>query len=95
MGWPYLGRHARDNREISFPPACRPALDARIRQPRAMMAEEQRQRSRRGSENRQRQALIAARVDPEERRQIREAANRAGMPLATFIRKVVLEAAAS
>lgn len=60
-----------------------------------MMAEEQKQRSRRGSENRQRQALIAARVDPEERRRIREAANRAGMPLATFIRKVVLDAVAS
>jgi uncharacterized protein (DUF1778 family) len=58
-----------------------------------MTAEEQKQRNRRGSENRQRQALIAARVDPEERRQIREAAHRAGMPLATFIRKVVLDAA--
>jgi uncharacterized protein (DUF1778 family) len=60
-----------------------------------MASSEQKQRSRRGSENRQRQALIAARVDPDEQRQIREAASRAGLPLAAFIRKAVLDAAGS
>jgi uncharacterized protein (DUF1778 family) len=59
-----------------------------------MASPDGKQHSRRGSENRQRQALIAARVDPHERQQVREAAARAGQPVATFIRAAVLRAAA-
>lgn len=58
-----------------------------------MASDDHGRRSRSGSENRQRQALIAARVDPAERRLIQEAADRAGVPVGKFIRSVVLAAA--
>jgi uncharacterized protein (DUF1778 family) len=51
-------------------------------------------RSRQGSENRRRQGRVSARVDPDERRRVEEAADRAGMAVAEFIRHVVLAAAA-
>jgi uncharacterized protein (DUF1778 family) len=58
-----------------------------------MASEDQQRRSRSGSENRQRQALVAARVDPAERRLIQEAAKREGVPVGKFIRRAVLAAA--
>jgi len=51
-------------------------------------------RSRQGSENRRRQGRVSARVDPDERRRVEEATDRAGMAVAEFIRHVVLAAAA-
>ena len=51
------------------------------------------QRRRHGSERRQRQSRVAARVDPEEGRLIQEAAQKAGMPVGAFVRSVVLAAA--
>ena len=58
-----------------------------------MASDDQQRRSRSGSENRQRQALVAARVDPAERRLIQEAAKREGVPVGQFIRRAVLAAA--
>jgi|GraSoiStandDraft_29_1057270.scaffolds.fasta_scaffold680136_2 uncharacterized protein (DUF1778 family) len=58
-----------------------------------MGSDDQQRRSRSGSENRQRQALVAARVDPAERRLIQEAAKREGVPIGKFIRRAVLAAA--
>lgn len=58
-----------------------------------MAAVDQARTSRSGSETRQRQALIAARVDLVERRLIQEAAKREGIPVGKFIRKAVLAAA--
>lgn len=51
--------------------------------------------SRRGSENRQRQGRISARVDPGEQRRVEEAAARLGVSVADFIRTAALIAAAS
>jgi uncharacterized protein (DUF1778 family) len=57
------------------------------------MVSDRQRRNRSGSENRQRQALVAARVDPAERRLIQEAAQREGVPVGEFIRAAVLAAA--
>lgn len=46
------------------------------------------------SEQRQRQVMLAARVNPDEARQIREAADRHGVSVATLIRNAALSAAA-
>lgn len=58
-----------------------------------MGADDQARRSRSGSENRQKQALVIARVEADERRRIQEAADRAGMRVSAFVRKAALEAA--
>ncbi len=58
-----------------------------------MVSDDRQRRSRSGSEKRQRQALVAARVDPSEQRLIQEAAQREGVPVGKFIRTVVLAAA--
>jgi uncharacterized protein (DUF1778 family) len=51
------------------------------------------QKRRHGSERRQRQSRVAARVDLEEGRLIQEAAQRAGVPVGAFARNGVLAAA--
>jgi uncharacterized protein (DUF1778 family) len=58
-----------------------------------MTPDDQVRRSRSGSENRQRQGLVAVRVDSAEHRLIREAANREGMTVGKFIRQAALAAA--
>jgi uncharacterized protein (DUF1778 family) len=50
----------------------------------------QERRSRRGSERRQRQVTLAARVTLDEEQQIREAARRRGVSVASLIRDAVL-----
>jgi uncharacterized protein (DUF1778 family) len=47
-------------------------------------------RRRQGSEQRQRQRLLAARVNAEEERRIRRAADAEGVSVAAFIRQAVL-----
>jgi uncharacterized protein (DUF1778 family) len=54
---------------------------------------EQKQRSRRGSEQRQRQVMLTARVNPDEERRIRQAADAKGVSVASLIRSAVLAAA--
>jgi uncharacterized protein (DUF1778 family) len=51
-------------------------------------------RRRQGSEQRQRQHLLAARVNAEEESRIRRAANAQGVSVAAFIRAAVLAVAA-
>jgi len=51
-------------------------------------------RKRPKSETRQRQVMLAARVNPDEEQQIREAADRHGVSVATLIRNAALSAAA-
>ena len=57
-----------------------------------MTSGDQVRRSRQGSENRRRQGRISARVDPDERRRVEEAAERAGVSVANFIRRALLDA---
>jgi len=54
----------------------------------------QKPRSRQGSEKRKRRVMLTARVDPDEERQIREAARRHGVSVATLLRNAALSAAA-
>jgi uncharacterized protein (DUF1778 family) len=58
-----------------------------------MSAPEQKSRSRQGSEQRQRQVSLTARVNPDEERQIRQAAAERGISVASLIRSAVLAAA--
>jgi uncharacterized protein (DUF1778 family) len=51
-------------------------------------------RRRQGSEQRQRQRLLAARVSAEEERRIRQAADAQGVSVGAFIRQAVLAVAA-
>lgn len=50
-------------------------------------------RKRPKSETRQRQVMLAARVNPDEERQIRDAAHRRGISVATLLREAALNAA--
>ena len=52
------------------------------------------QHKRPKSEQRKRQVMLAARVNPDEERRIRQAADRSGISVATLIRDAALRAAA-
>lgn len=58
------------------------------------MADESNQARRSKSEQRQRQVMLAARVNVEEERQIRQAAARYGVSVATLMRDAALRIAA-
>jgi uncharacterized protein (DUF1778 family) len=51
-------------------------------------------KNRSGTENRQRQDQVCFRAGPDEHAAVRAAAKRAGMPVASFVRRAVLDAAA-
>lgn len=53
---------------------------------------EQKRRRRQGSEKRQRQVMLTARVNPDEERRIRQAAIAQGVSVASLIRSAVLAA---
>jgi uncharacterized protein (DUF1778 family) len=55
-----------------------------------MSSAEQKRRTRQGSEQRQRQVSLTARVSPDEERQIRQAAEARGISVASLIRSAVL-----
>jgi len=59
-----------------------------------MTSAEDRCRSRQGSEQRQRQVSLTARVNPDEERQIRDAATKRGISVAELIRRAALDSAA-
>ncbi len=59
-----------------------------------MTPNDQKPRSRQGSEQRQRQVMLTARVNHDEERQIRQAAAAQGISVASLIRSTVLAAAA-
>jgi len=58
-----------------------------------MSAAKQKSRSRQGTEQRKRQVSLTARVNPDEERQIRQAADARGVSVASLIRSAVLAAA--
>jgi uncharacterized protein (DUF1778 family) len=57
-----------------------------------MAPDHEERRNRSGSENRQRQGRVSARVTADEGQRIYEAAERHGEPVAQFLRRVILAA---
>ena len=65
-----------------------------IRHPMCMASLDTKQHKTPKSERRQRRVMLAARVNPDEERQIRQAADRHGISVATLLRDAALNFAA-
>jgi len=65
-----------------------------VRQPKQMAPHDSEHHKRPKSEQRQRRVMLAARVNADEERQIRQAADRRGISVATLIRDAALADAA-
>lgn len=73
--------------------ACHARVIREIGQPIGMAPHDPEQHKKPKSEQRRRHVMLAARVNPDEERQIRQAAHRHGVSVATLIRSAALRAA--